>query len=108
MKQKIKDKMYEIYVRDFYTCRHPDCSRPATEIAHGISKGKYGQKAIKEFVWKAYGIELDNETLKKIIHHEKNLWASCRSHNDYFVIPFYSLMFEKQVNLILKEMRLIT
>lgn len=59
---------YEVMDRDSYTCQR--CGTFATELAHRISKSKPNLKR--------YG--------KKVIHHPRNLVASCHDCNQLFLI----------------------
>ena len=86
MKQETLDKIEEIKIRDNYCCQYKSCDvRSNLEIAHRISKGKYGRRAIKNIL-QGKGIQYTEKTIDSIIHHPYNVVTSCKKHNDYFIL----------------------
>lgn len=92
----------KIHERDHWQCRYIEsgnrCPSRSEEIAHGISKGKTGRQKVNNFLRLLYGkrFRLNGAEMDLIIHHPLNVWASCRKHNDYFLISSYE-PFKKKV-----------
>ena len=85
----ISEKVRAVHYRNGNMCER--CGKRSTEVAHGISKGKYGRKAVKT-LWKDMFDEvLSEKDIDDIIHHEFNTHASCRLCNDYFNIHISQL-----------------
>lgn len=80
----IQDDIRRVHIRAGYQCER--CGKPSTEVAHSISKGKYGRKTVKTLWEKLFKEELTEKELDSIIHHRDNVHASCKGCNDYFNI----------------------
>ncbi len=76
--------MNRVHARNGYRCER--CGEPSTEIAHGISKGKYGRKAIRLTWHKLYNYLLLEKEIDDIVHHFLNTFPSCKACNDFFNI----------------------
>ena len=100
--ERTRQDCEEIHERDSWQCCHINeyadrCPNRSTEIAHGMSKGKYGRQKVKSFWMLLFGerITINGKKMDFIIHHPLNVWASCRQHNDYFIISSYEDFKEK-------------
>ena len=68
------DNLLDIYDRDNWTCQR--CNKPASQIAHLISKGKVNHKYVMRYVMENYP-EMTNIKSDDIIHHKLNMIAVC-------------------------------
>ena len=82
MKQDIQDRILKRHAQCNYTCQYPGCEKPSTEIAHVISKGKYGRMRIKNYCF-SKGLKLTSSDIDRIMHHDLNTYPTCKQHNDY-------------------------
>lgn len=78
----IQRKLRLRHAQSGYKCEN--CGEPSTEIAHKISKGKYGRKAIKLTWIKLFNYEMTEKEIDEVVHHRLNTFSSCKSCNDYF------------------------
>jgi len=99
----ITEKLLNIYNRDGWRCQYQDCNEMATEIAHRIAKSKSNKKYIRDYAVKNYNLVLSKSDVEKIIHHEKNLVASCKKHNDYFNIGFKKMKRDSLISEIIEK-----
>lgn len=82
MNQQTKDNINKRHGKSGYCC--DKCGKPSTEIAHGISKGEYGRKAIKLTWLKLFNYDLRPREIDEVVHHYLNTFASCKQCNDSF------------------------
>lgn len=82
----IEETRRTVYDRDDWHCQWPGCFKYPTEMAHGISKGVYGQRAIRNRIKSLYGVEISMKDAERIVNLPPNLRASCKEHNDNFNI----------------------
>jgi hypothetical protein len=84
MNEETLKNIRAVHQRNGFLCEK--CGQRSTQVAHGISKGKAGRKAVSLF-WKVnYGKDLSEKEIDDIIHHKFNTHASCVRCNDYFNI----------------------
>ena len=71
---------------DGYRCTYPGCSKPAVNLAHGISQSKINIRV--------YG--------RDIVHHPYNMFSVCSNpeHNDFFSINHDQYKIDKLIVLI--------
>jgi hypothetical protein len=79
------------------------CGDVSTEIAHSISKGKAGRKAVRLFWMEMFNHDLSEKELDKVIHHRFNTHASCNKCNDYFNVHISHEPMIKDILIKIKE-----
>jgi len=84
MSEIIRQKCEMIHERAGWRCQFSGCKERSLEIAHRISKSKSNKRMIRDLI-EELGLKIK---VDDVIHHNFNLVASCKAHNDYFNIGF--------------------
>ena len=100
MREIIRQKLEDIHERDNWACQFSGCDKPSSEIAHRISKSKANKRIIKDLIGEfGFKIKVDD-----VIHHNFNLVASCKDHNDYFNIGFRPVEVARLLKIIIDDL----
>lgn len=74
----------DIFSRSLYVCEYPDCFRRATDLAHRV--GKSNIEFVRRVISESFGTDVSANEAKDILNSRMNMAASCRFHNDYFML----------------------
>lgn len=84
---EIDEHRREIFQRDGWRCQYPGCHRSASQVAHGLGKGKYSTNSVL-IRWNGeYNEDRNYNWIKRhVINHNLNLFSCCdeNGHNDFF------------------------
>ena len=67
-----------------WQCEYKDCESTDLQLAHCIAQTKANEKMIRRIVRETHGEEISKREAELILHHPRNLRASCAEHNSYF------------------------